>query len=518
MRIILPPFPGWDQVSNLKSTDCYLFASRSDPNKAIIPPGWLKSLKGNVNNIWAGEPRANKKKSGVLSPAGKTWLRANARLWPFLDRTQRQDGYAFSKYDLSNLTDAQLLEYAHFFYRAFGTGHGGNQQFVEAGRKGFEKECIRRTRVAANKNPELGEFPEFATFDDVIKYLSSDKMKEAFNNGKKNRVFTYIYWILEAVSNETGNEWLDDCLQAYFEEHDMLVELGVTINFPAVDRHSLLCWMNNKGGDLVKKRARTMMTASYSRKLIVKTAVHSESKKHEDLMNTGKFEVVLVDRQYVPSSRMKSPAYYLEILKVDTSPIVEHELRKAAESAAFGDMPYEEFMQMAGRVFNNLLVEHLEEPTYDQGRELQVLENQRRTIRGATRLHAERDSETEREQERDSVFAAQLRQNSEEARRTALAEHLARQAAEAESAREREAEARRTAEAERAREREREAEEARERESEERRAAEAQRAREREREAEEAREREREAEEAREREAQARRAAEAQMQRARERE
>lgn len=136
----------------------------------------------------------------------------------------------------------------------------------------------------------------------------------------------------------------------------MLVELGVTINFPAVDRHSLLCWMNNKGGDLVKKRARTMMTASYSRKLIVKTAVHFESKKHEDLMNTGKFEVVLVDRQYVPSSRMKSPAYYLEILKVDTSPIVEHELRKAAESAAFGDMPYEEFMQMAGRVFNNLLV------------------------------------------------------------------------------------------------------------------------------------------------------------------
>ena len=74
------------------------------------------------------------------------------------------------------------------------------------------------------------------------------------------------------------------------------------------------------------------------------------------LGTTGKFEVVLVDPEYVPKSRVKSPAYYLEILKVDTSPIVEHEIRKAAESAMFGKMPQLDFVQMASRVFNDLLV------------------------------------------------------------------------------------------------------------------------------------------------------------------
>ena len=192
MRIILATFPGWDQVPDLRTTDCYLFASPSDHRKAVIPPGWFKALRGNVNNIWAGNPRANKRKSRVLSPEGAAWLRTYARLWPFLDKNQRQDGVAFAKYDLSNLTDEQVLEYGLLVDRAFGAGHGGNQQFVEAGKEAFKQAAIRRCREVANLDPQLGEIPEVATFENVIDYLSSEKMKAAFKRGEKSRVVTKV--------------------------------------------------------------------------------------------------------------------------------------------------------------------------------------------------------------------------------------------------------------------------------------------------------------------------------------
>jgi len=571
MSVILPPFPGgWDQVANLSPTDNHLFASTHDSRYAVIPPNWLKQLRNNVSNIWSGTARSNRRKNRTISAEGRLWLNSNARLWPYLDKSQRRDGLAYPRYDLENLTEDQLLEYAVFIDRAFGAGHGGVQQFVEAGKEGFKQEAIRRCREVAHADRHLGEFPEVATFQNVIDYLSSEQMKAAFNKGETSRVFTKMYYCLEALSNESGNDWLHDCVSSYFETHGMLVELGTTTNFPGVDRHSLMCWINQKSGGYIKRKSEAVMKG-YDRKLVLKTVVRFNSNKHKELIRSGKYEVVWLQRQHVPSCRVDNPAFYLEILKLDTSPIVRHVLTKAAESAKFGGMPRDEFLKRAALAFDGLLmvpqdkqldneIEQLEEDMEDQAPNLQGLDEQQRAGREATRRQAEQEfyAGPEREHQRQAVLDEQRRQNLEanERREAAIAESVRaaeadqhrrdeeeqqaeldmqrrrdeeerqrqaelmeqrrrdeeerrRQAAEAQRAREREAEEerqRQAAEAQRARERE--AEEERQRQ-----AAEAQRAREREVEEERQRQaaevermREREAEEARHREAEAQRA------------
>ena len=141
----------------------------------------------------------------------------------------------------------------------------------------------------------------------------------------------------------------------------MLVELGTTTNFPGVDRHSLLRWISQKAGGYIKKKSEAVMKG-YDRKLVIKSIVHFDSKnssdreKHEELMSSGKYEVVFLERQHAPSCRADSPAFYLEILKLDTSPIVLHELTKSAESAKFGGMSLDEFLEMSVRAYNGLLV------------------------------------------------------------------------------------------------------------------------------------------------------------------
>ena len=183
MRIRLPRFPsgGWGSICTTEANTIHLFTADEESKIAIIPPNWFDCiLGGNLNKIFSTTKKED------LSEKGKRWLRVNIKLWPFLDKTQRTvDGFASARVDTENVTDDDLLQFAHFMDQAFGSGRGIHT-FVEHTKAGFEKEAVKR---CIQCGATMGED---STFQDVYEYLTSANKVAMFKRGEHSRVFSEV--------------------------------------------------------------------------------------------------------------------------------------------------------------------------------------------------------------------------------------------------------------------------------------------------------------------------------------
>jgi hypothetical protein len=200
MKINLPVLPlGHSFSANKNDVELYV----NNHGIAILPPHLFDSyINGNLNKLIT-------KGKEDLTEAGLKWTDAAYPLWPFLDRTQRDDdGHPVQKYPK---TRGNQLKFAKFIKERFGSGT--NSIFVDHIKDALQDEVVRR---CIEDGGTLSDGTNPKTIDDVLMIIGSPEMKRTFRDGYKASVYKKVLYWVKSLTNEDDIKWLSDAIDKYF--------------------------------------------------------------------------------------------------------------------------------------------------------------------------------------------------------------------------------------------------------------------------------------------------------------